>query len=59
MKNATVEQEHPYAKVMKTKRGVTFYLARENDINMVFPVRVTIGKGVSVMLRGKKGKKGQ
>lgn len=56
MKNAELEQEHPYAKVMKTKKGVTFYLARENDVNQVFPIRVTTGKGVSVMLKGR-GKK--
>lgn len=54
MKNAELEQEHPYAKIMKTKKGVTFYLARENDINQIFPVRISTGKGVSVMLKGKK-----
>lgn len=54
MKNATLVQEHPYTKVMKTKNGVTFYLARENDINQVFSIRISTGKGVTVMLKGKR-----
>ncbi|MBS3122943.1 hypothetical protein J4434_08750 [Candidatus Woesearchaeota archaeon] len=55
MKNATIEQDHPYTKAMKTKRGVTFYLARENDVNVAFPMRFTLEKGMTVMLKEKNG----
>lgn len=43
-KNTSQEREMPKARIMRTKKGVYFYLANESDVNGVFPMRIRLGK---------------
>ena len=45
--HAHQEMQFPKAKVMRTTRGVPFYLASEADVNSKIPIRVRMGEDMS------------
>ena len=53
LEHARVHMELPKAKIMLTERNVPFYLARDNDINGIFPTRVRLEEGVSLIFRNR------
>lgn len=52
LKEAELKIELPRARVLLTKRGVPFYLVKEDDINGIFPARVRLSKDISVIFAG-------
>ena len=40
--NAQTERELPKAKLMRSKKDISFILAKENDVNAVFPFRIVL-----------------
>ena len=49
LEHARVHMKLPNARIMLTESGIPFYLARDDDINGIFPARLRLEEGVSLI----------